>query len=248
MITAFPSPAIILFIMLVFLIAGTIKGSLGVGFPAFAMSVLPILIDPSLGVALLAFPILVTNFMQFFTVSGWPAIVRRFLLAGLVITVTTFVVAQIAADVSDRWINIVVGLSLSLFALSALFKINIPARENRPWQIGVGLISGVLGGISAVTAPVMVYSVALRLPREEFMAAAGFMFFTSGIGLIGGLATANHVNGVTLTLSAAAVVLSLVGFRIGAWVRPKLSEQVFRLALLWIILALGLRLTLVNIL
>jgi uncharacterized membrane protein YfcA len=247
-ITAFPSPAIIIAIMAVFLVAGTIKGSLGIGFPAFAMSVFPIFIDPSLGVALLAIPILLTNFMQFVTVKGWPVIVRRFLPAGAVIIVTTFFTSQLAADVPNRWINVIVGLSLSLFALSALFKVNIPASESPRWQIGVGFISGVIGGISAVKAPVMVYSVALKLPREEFIAAAGFMFFTGGLGLVSGLATAHLVNGVTFTLSAAAVVLSLVGFRIGAWIRPKLSERAFRLALLWIILALGVRLVLVNIL
>jgi uncharacterized membrane protein YfcA len=246
-ITAFPSPGIIAAIMVVFLIAGTIKGSLGIGFPAFAMSVFPIFIDPSLGVALLAIPILLTNFMQFVTVKGWPAIVKRFLLCGAVLTATIFVVSQLAADVPDRWINILVGLSLSAFAVSALLDIRIPVNEGARWQIGVGVISGILGGISAVKSPVMVYTVALKLPREQFIAAAGFLFFTGGVGLVGGLTTASLVNGVTLTLSCAAVVLSLIGFRIGAWIRPRLSERVFRLALLWIILALGLRLVLVNL-
>jgi uncharacterized membrane protein YfcA len=247
MIATFPSPFVILAIMIVFVIAGTIKGSLGVGFPAFAMSVFPIFIDSSFGVTILAIPILLTNFMQFFTVKGWQPIVRRFLLAGGVILVTTFIVAQLAADVSSRWINIIVGLSLTLFALSSLFKVNIPAKENPRWQIGVGLVSGLIGGIAAVTAPVMVYAVALKMPREEFMAAGGFMFFTSGVGLVAGLSTASALNSVTLTLSLGAVVVSLIGFRIGAWIRPKLSERVFRTALLWTILALGLRLTLVNI-
>lgn len=247
MITTFPNPTIIFAILVVFLIAGMIKGSLGIGFPAFAMSIFPIFIDPSFGVALLAIPILLINFMQFVTVKGWPSIVRRFLPAGTMIVVTTFVVSQLAADVPDRWINIVVGLSLTLFAVSTLIKIDIPADESRGWQLGIGLISGIIGGISAVKAPVMVYSVALKLPREEFIAAAGFMFFSGGVGLVSGLTTASLVNQDTLLLSIVAVVVSLSGFRIGAWIRPKLSERVFRLALLWIIMALGVRLVLVNV-
>ena len=245
--SAFPPSAIIFAIMTVFLIAGIIKGSLGIGFPAFAMSVFPMFIDPSLGVALLAIPILCTNFMQFVTVKGWPAMVRRFLLCAGVLTVTIFIVSQIAADVPDRWINILVGLSLSLFAITGLFKIDLPAKETRGWQIGVGLIAGIAGGISAVKAPVMVYSVALKLPREEFIAVAGFLFFSGGVGLVGGLSTAHLLTGSTLILSIAAVALSLAGFRIGAWIRPRLSEQVFRLTLLWVILALGVRLVLVNL-
>ena len=247
MITTFPPPFVILAIMIVFVIAGTIKGALGVGFPAFAMSVFPIFIDSSFGVAILAIPILLTNFPQFFTVKGWQPIARRFLLAGGVILVTTFIVAQLTADVTSRWINIIVGLSLTLFALSSLFKVNIPAKESPHCQIGVGLVSGLIGGIAAVTAPAMVYAVALKMPREEFMAAGGFMFFTSGVVLIAGLSTAIVLNSVTLKHSLGSVVVSQMGFRIGTWIRPKLSERVFRTALQRTILALGLHLTLVNI-
>lgn len=234
--------------MLVFLVSGTVKGSLGIGFPAIAMSIFPMFIEPALGVALLAMPIFVTNFVQFVTIRGWRAVVARFIVAGIAVAATIFIVVQFVEDIPSRWINIVVGLSLVTFALAALLKFELPVTESAGWQIAAGVTAGLLGGVSAVKAPIMIYTVALKLPRDEFIAAAGFLFFCGGVGIFAGLATAALLNGVTLTLSLASLCFALVGFRIGAWIRGHLSEKVFRLALLWLILVLGLRLIAVNLL
>jgi len=247
MIASFPSLPIILAIFAVFMVAGTVKGSLGIGLPAVAMSILPIFIEPALGVALVAIPIFVTNFTQFVTVKGWPSVIRRFLLAGVSLAITIFFVSRYVADIPAQWINILVGSSLCVFALSALFKLELNVNEGPVWQLLVGISSGLIGGLSAIKAPIMIYTVALKLPREEFIAAAGFLFFCGGVGLIGGLASAALLNSITLTLSAGAVVMALAGFKIGAIIRGHLSEKVFRMSLLWLILALGIRLIIVNL-
>lgn len=247
MIDAFPASDILVGILAIFLIAGTVKGSLGIGFPAVAMSILPIVIDPALGVTLLAIPIFVTNAIQFLTVRGWPAIVRRFLVAGLCVAATIFIVVQFVDDVPARWISIAVGVSLMLFALASLLKLELPLDEGVGWQALVGISSGLIGGVSAVKAPVMIYTVGLKLPREEFICVAGFLFFSGGVGLVGGTLSAALLNGVTAILSLACCAVALAGFRIGAIIRRKLSERMFRLILLWVILILGVRLVIVNL-
>ncbi len=247
MIDAFPPMIVILGIWIVFLFAGSVKGSLGIGFPAVAMSIFPIFIEPVLGVTLMALPVFITNMTQFVTIKGWPRIIRRFLVAGISTAITIYFVVQFVDDVPARWINILVGVSLCVFALSALLKLELSVTEHPRWQMLVGISSGLIGGVSAVKAPIMVYMVALKLPREEFICGSGFLFFCGGVGLVGGLTTSSMLNSVTLTLSIGAVVMALIGFRIGMWIRGHLSEKVFRLSLLWLILALGLRLILVNL-
>ncbi|MGI9505508.1 MAG: TSUP family transporter, partial [Geminicoccaceae bacterium] len=181
-----PAFSILAGILAAFLIAGTVKGSLGIGFPAVAMPILLTIIEPALGVTLLAIPIFVTNAVQFLTVQGWPAIIRRFLVAGFFVTTTIFVVVQFVDDVPSRWINVACGLSLIIFAFASLSKIELPLSEGIGWQVLVGITSGLIGGVSAVKAPIMIYTVGLKLPREEFMCAAGFLFFTGGVGLVVG--------------------------------------------------------------
>lgn len=247
MIAEFPAIAVTLGILAVLLVSGTVKGSLGIGFPAVAMSILPIFIDPALGVTLMALPIFVTNGYQFLSVKGWPAVVRQYWIAGLSVAVTIFLVVQFVAEVPSRVINILVGLSLVIFALAALFKLDLKVSPHPGWQAVVGISSGLIGGVSAVKAPIMIYTVALKLPREQFICLAGFLFFSGGLGLVGGTFTAALLNGTTFLLSVAATVAALIGFQLGAAIRQKLSDQVFRLALLWIILFLGARLIVVNV-
>ncbi|MDJ0637323.1 MAG: sulfite exporter TauE/SafE family protein [Paracoccaceae bacterium] len=248
MISAFPETTTFLTILAIFLLAGTVKGSLGIGFPAIVMSILPIIVEPALGVALLAIPIFVTNGAQFLTVTGWPAITRRFLIAGISVAVTIFVVVQFVDDVPSRWINIAVGVSLVLFALTSLLKLELRMTEHPAWQFVAGITSGLIGGLSAVKAPIMIYTVGLKLPREEFICAAGFLFFMGGIGLTLGTLSASLLNGVTTLFSLICCAVALVGFRIGAMIRKRLSDKVFRTTILWVILALGLRLIFTNVL
>ncbi|MGI9500353.1 MAG: TSUP family transporter [Geminicoccaceae bacterium] len=247
MIAAYPAFPILAGILAIFLLAGTVKGSLGIGFPAIAMSILPIIIEPALGVTLLAIPIFVTNGIQFLTVRGWPAIVRRFLVAGLSVAVTIFIVVQFVDEVPSRWISIAVGVSLIIFALASLLKVELPLDEGTGWQALIGVTSGLIGGVSAVKAPIMIYTVGLKLPREEFICAAGFLFFSGGVGLVAGTFSASLLNGVTTILSLACCAAALSGFRVGAWIRQRLSDRMFRLILLWLILALGVRLILTSL-
>lgn len=247
MITEFPDVATTLGILAVLLMAGTVKGSLGIGFPAVAMSIFPMFIDPALGVTLMAVPVFVTNGYQFLSVKGWPAIVRQYWIAGLSVAVTIFIVVQFVAEVPSRWINILVGVSLVIFSLASLLKLELKVSPHPAWQALVGISAGLIGGVSAVKAPIMIYTVALKLPREQFICLAGFLFFSGGVGLVGGTFTASLLNGTTFLLSAAATVAALIGFRLGAVIRQRLSDRMFRLSLLWIILLLGARLIVVNL-
>lgn len=247
MIATLPELPILLGVLAVFLFAGTVKGAFGIGFPAAAMSILPIIIDPALGVTLLAIPIFVTNAIQFLTVKGWPAIVRRFLVAGGLTAITIFFVVQFVGDVPSRWISVAVGVSLVLFALAALLNIELRLTESVASQALVGISSGIIGGLSGVKAPVMIYTVGLKLPREEFICAAGFLFFSGGLGLVGGTFTASLLNAPTALMSAVACAVALLGFRFGALIRTRLSDRMFRQILLWLILALGARLIVTNL-
>jgi hypothetical protein len=233
-------------IMAIFLLAGTVKGSFGIGFPAVAMSILPMVIDSALAVTLLAIPIVVTNARQMMSVKDWRKLVQRYWLAGLSLAITIFFVSQLLDDVNSRWINIFVALSLIVFALSAMFKIELPVSEALGWQLLVGITSGLIGGVSAVKSPVMIYTVALKLPRDTFITVAGFLFFCGGAGMLTGVTTASLMSVSTATVSVLALFAALLGFQVGERVRKRLNAVLFRNLVLWLLLALGLRLLAVN--
>jgi hypothetical protein len=240
-------PLILAGIALAILLAGSIKGAIGIGFPAVAMSILPLMIPPAAAVTILALPIVVTNVQQVFTTPGWPAVMRRFWPAGLTIVVVTFFVSQFLALASASVMEVIVGVSLILFATSALFKLRLPVTDAVGWQVAAGALSGVIGGLSAVKSPIMIYTAALELPRDTFVATAGFMFLCGGLGLLSGLATTTLLDGTTFLVSVGATAVAMAGFSLGSVVRKRLSVATFRTVLLWTMLVLGLRAVLVNL-
>lgn len=240
-------PGILALIGAALLVAAIVKGALGIGFPAVAMSLLPLFLPPAVAVSILALPIVVTNVQQVFTAPGWPAVIRRFWPSGLTIVVVTFFVSQYLESASAPVMEVVVGVSLILFAVAALFSIRLPVTDSLGWQIGVGAASGIIGGLSAVKSPVMIYSAALELPRDTFVGTAGFLFLCGGIGLLSGLATTTLIDGTALLVSVGATVAALIGFQLGALIRHRLSLAMFRKVLLWSMLLIGVRSVFINV-
>ncbi len=247
MIDALPPLPLLLAVMATLLLGGTVKGAFGIGFPAVVMSILPFFADPALGVTILALPIVVTNIQQVLGYEHWRDIVRRFLVAGLATAVSILIVSQFLDDVPTRVLSLCVGIALVLFAVTGLFKVKLPVTESVGWQLGVGIGSGIIGGLTAVKAPSMIYAAALNLPRDVFVATAGFLFLSGGVGLLTGLLAGSMLNAATLPLSVAALVAGLAGFRLGALIRRHIRPELFRNLLLWLMLILGLRLVLMNL-
>ena len=247
MLAVLPELGLFLTIGLAVAVGGVVKGAFGIGFPAVVMSILPFFVEPALAVTILALPIVVTNLQQLLSYPAWREVVRRFRIAGLSGAITILIVSQFLDNAPTRFLALAIGFGLILFALTGLFKINLRAGEGPGWQLSVGIGSGVLGGLTAIKAPTMIYAAALDLPRDVFVAVAGFLFLTTGVGLLTGLLFGSMLDAVTLPLSVAAVVAALAGFKIGEIVRKHLNPALFRKLLLWLMLLLGLRMVLVNL-
>jgi len=234
-------PLTIAIVMGALIVAGSVKGALGIGLPAVAMSILPLFIEPALGVALLSLPIVVTNIQQIVTGERWRQIVAEYWVAGAFTFGTTFIVSQTLPHIPSDIVTAFVGLALILFAVAALFKIDFPVTKAAGWQVGFGIASGIVGGLSAVKVPVMIYCAALKTPREEFVISAGFLFFMGGLGLVSGLSLASVFTLSLLPLSVGAVVASVIGFQLGALIRKRINADLFRKLLLSLMLLIGLR-------
>jgi uncharacterized protein len=215
--------------------------------PALAMSLLPIFIEPALAVAILTMPIILTNGQQMISIQGWTIIVRQFTLAGVTIFVTITIVSSFVSDIPSHFIGIVIGISLILFPLFSFMKLQLPVTLSPKWQILAGVLAGITGGLSAEKTPLIIYCAALNLPRKTFMVAVGFIFFTGGLGMLVGLSYTHLMNATTAPASAIAVVMALVGFQVGAYLRRGINGVMFRRLLLSTMFILGLRQIIVNL-
>ena len=108
-------------------------------------------------------------------------------------------------------------------------------------------MSGIIGGLSAV---LMHPIISIRAPRI----AGGIPFVTTWVsvtvrrgGLCRAIATTTLLDTPTFLASIAATVVAIAGFSLGSMLRKRLSVAAFRTVLLWMMLALGLRGVLVNL-
>ncbi|MDG2406010.1 MAG: hypothetical protein P8M25_13980 [Paracoccaceae bacterium] len=72
-------------------ISGVIKGFLGIGLPATAMGILTLVLSPTHTIALMAIPIIFTNFTQFIRSKHQATSIRTYWPMALTILVSIFI-------------------------------------------------------------------------------------------------------------------------------------------------------------
>lgn len=220
---------------LAFVAGGSVKGALGVGLPLVAMPLLSLGIPTVQAIALLAIPVLLSNLLQAAEGARPVHTLRRFgalIAAQFVATaVTVRLTLALAPAQLANLVALAVLLAVALMALRPTLHVD-PARE-RAVGLGVGLLSGLLGGVSALMGPVVItYLVALRLKRDEFVGSISVIYLAGALPLYGTMALHGRIGAPELLLSTLALAPMAAGLWLGRAVRRHLDETLFRRILL----------------
>ena len=230
-------------LIVIFLFAAIVKGFLGIGLPAASMAFLTLIMPPTEAIPLLWLSILATNSLQFANASDKWAIAREYWLFALAIMVCIFVTSTFIAEYPTALLTVAIGIAMVLFSLNLLLGIKLRIGPGRGWHLGFGVVSGVLGGISSIWSPtVAMYLVARDVSKEKFIGATGFLFLAGVLPLGAGQVVAGVLTLPVLVKSALALCVVLVGFRVGELLRSRVSQDLFRKAVLIAFLLMGLRL------
>ena len=230
---------------LVFLLAGTIKGVVGIGLPIAAVGLLSQFIEPRMAILMAIFPIVVGNIWQVYRSGNVLPTLKRFGVFAVTLAITLFVTTLFVHGISTEILVFALGVMIVLFAVTnlAFTPPALPARHDRAGQIVAGIASGISGGLTAIWGPPMViYFLARRLDKDEFIRASGLLFLCGSIPLLAGYVNNGMITSDTALLSALMVVPTLVGFAIGEQLRRRLDASRFRTAVLVMFLIMGLNL------
>ncbi|MBI3453686.1 MAG: sulfite exporter TauE/SafE family protein [Rhodospirillales bacterium] len=235
-------PAALIAIALIFLLAGSVKGVIGLGLPTVALALLAVMVGLQPAMALLLVPSFVTNLWQAFSGGNSRMIVVRtwpFLLAA---TLTVWIGAQALPRVDVALLAGLLGVLLVAYAAANLVgrSISIPRR----WEIWAGPVFGAANGVltgmtGSFVVPGVLYLQAIGLPREALVQAMGILFTASTAALAVALGGQRLLTVELATVSAAAVAPAIIGMVLGRRLRQTLSEASFRRAFFWSLLALG---------
>jgi len=219
------------------------KGVFGLGLPLIGVPVMVAAIPFQTAIALFAVPTFTSNLQQAIAGKRLMPNLRRFWPLLLVLTVTTPIAVQWLVTASQDTGLLVLGVVSVIFALVQLFPSHLVVHPHQEKWLAplVGLASGVMSGISGVYGPpLIVYLVALRLPKEEFVAAISLMYFLGSVTLYSTLALHGVLTGPVLIASAlgAAVVAGMMV--IAGKLRHRIDEARYRKLILGLLIVLGL--------
>ena len=242
------TPSILILISATLFIAGIVKGFLGIGLPAAAMGLLTLVLSPTHAVALLAIPILFTNFSQFIKSQHRADSMKTYWPMALTILLSIFITSFFLSRYPTGLLTITIGAAMVIVALNGLIGWKLRLGPSYSIQIGVGLIAGILGGLSSIwSPPVATYMIARGLEKERFIAATGFVFLVGAAPLSLGLYLGGVLTNAILQQSLLGLLFVMAGFRIGEILRGKISQVYFQKAVLIAFFLIGLRLIAVGI-
>lgn len=230
-----------------FLLAGFVKGVVGLGLPTVSIGLLGLMMAPSQAAAILLVPSLVTNVWQAAAGGELFALARRLwpMIAGTCLG-TVLGAALLPHDDSGR-ATIWLGLALAIYAALGLVKVHFitPPRA----EIWLGLLMGTVTGAITVATGVFVmpgtpYIQSLRFDRDRMVQALGLSFTVSTVTLALALVYAGEIHATVAWPSLLALAASLVGMVLGQSVRSRVRPETFRLYFYVGLLILGAHLAL----
>lgn len=230
-----------------YLLAGFVKGVIGLGLPTVAIGLLGLVISPAQAAAILIIPSLVTNVWQMLA-GGHLIVLARRLWPMLVGTcIGTWIGAVLLPDSGGGQATVWLGVALVIYAALGLLRVHfsVPPRA----EVWLGLVIGVATGAVTVATgvfalPGVPYLQALRMERDRLVQALGLSFTVSTVTLAMALSHAGEMTMSLLWPSLAGLAFAVVGMGLGQLVRGLIKPETFRLFFFLGLLALGAHLAL----
>jgi len=237
---------LLLLIAAAFLLAGFIKGVIGLGLPTVSMGLLAVTMQPSRALAIVIAPALITNIWQTFVGPYLRDIIRRLwpLMVGTVIGI--WLNSGMLTGPYARYGTIVLGVLLVIYAIIGLSKFSFTvARGQEKWIGGiVGLMTGAVCAATGVQViPSMPFMQAIGMEKDELVQALGVFFTVATLALAFNLTTAGLLTAATALPGAVAMAAAFAGMFIGQAVRSRMRPEAFRRWFLISMIFLGIYLT-----
>jgi uncharacterized membrane protein YfcA len=227
----------------VFLLAGFVKGVLGLGLPTVSMGLLAVTMQPSKALAIVIAPAILTNIWQTFGGPYLRRILKRLWPLMLCTVIGSLLNAGAMTGPYARYGTVALGLLLVVYAIMGLsqFRMRVAPRHER-WVGGLaGLVTGVISASTGVQViPSMPFMQAIGLEKDELVQALGVFFTVATLALSVDVGASGLLTEATAIPGAIALACSFAGMLIGQTVRSKMPTQAFRRWFLVAMILLGL--------
>ncbi len=235
-------PLLIALVVAAYLLAGFVKGVIGMGLPTVAMGLLAAVMSPAQAAAILIAPSLATNIWQMVAGPYLLALVRRLGAMLLGLFVGAWLGNGILTGENAKPAAIGLGVVLIAYALIGLSKVKFSVpRASEIWLAPiVGVVTGIVMAATGVfVIPALPYLQAIGFDKDELVQALGLHFTVSTVALALILWDGGAFDISLGTLSLFAIAPAVIGMYAGQRMRARISAESFRVFREVGLLALG---------
>lgn len=223
--------ALVALVVATFLLAGLVKGVVGMGLPPVAIGIMALAMPPAQAAALVLVPAFVTNIWQMAPGPRLLVIIRRLWPLLVCICIGVWLCRDVMTTQTSKLPELLLGMMLMLYAvygaISATPRIS-PRYEPFAAPI-VGLTTGViLAATGLMQLPLFPYLQAINLEKEEMLQALGLSFFISALALGTALASASILRTDTALMSLFALLPATAGMALGRRYVRRISAAAFK--------------------
>lgn len=228
-----------------FVVAGGVKGLMGLGLPLVAIAILSTAMNIREAVPLAVIPVVVLNVWQWLQGAAFGRVLRRFLPLSLTACVGVVLGTELLFLLNPNILVATLGVLVCAYVAFNLFAFDLhtPPRAE-PWvSPAIGFVGGVFCGAAGSIGPtIAAYLQSLRVGKDEFVQATGMIFFISGIPWLVALFYKDALPLPVVAVSAAAIVPAALGMVGGSWLRRRIPEERFRLVIFGALFIVGVNL------
>lgn len=229
----------------IFLLAGVVKGVIGLGLPTVSLAALSVVVDLPVAILLMVIPSAITNLWQALDGRHFVELMRRFWPMLLASAIGVWFAYGLLLLANPKAMTGVLGVTLCAYAAMALHRGSLIPRVTREAIVSpvVGLATGALAGATgSLVMPMVPYLQALDLERDTLVQMMGISFTISTVAIGAAIVDHGGYDDRLVLVSMAALVPALIGMKLGQLLRRRISEPVFRSCLFIGLFVIGIRL------
>ena len=206
------------------------KGVVGIGLPAFLIGTMSLYLEPREVILIILFPIMFSNIRQGLIGEPISEVFLRYRTLAIVCAISIFAVALFAGQVPTHILLVVVGVAITIFGISSLLA-GVPRLPDEYVQLGqtiTGIVSGLLGGLTAIWGPpIAVYLMARDVTKSEFVQVTGMLFSIGAVFMGLGILIAGEMTLAAAIQSTLMLPIVFGGIFIGERIRDILNRDLF---------------------
>jgi len=222
---------ILVYIFFAYLIAGTVKGSIGFGLPTVSISLLSFIIDVKEVIGLVLLPTLLINIYQLSQGGFFTALIKQTKFFLIFSTLFVYPGVYLLKVFQSELVLISVATVLILNSSLSLFNITYRLKSaSSPYtQSILGAMNGIVIGLTSIyTMPLVFLLQSFNFNKNQTIQLLGIAFFLYPVAQFISFSNFDLINMQIFINSIIILVPIFIGVLIGQYIRGFISEVFFR--------------------